>query len=125
LKYQNRQRSLDCEKSVVRSIEWIFMLPLWDEASNKTLILRLCRTYGARLSFIPYPRFRLRVARLQHGLTCGRAYGAWVDWRDCRAVITVIVVALAFVYFGKLTGWTFTIFTAFKPVRSSKSAARQ
>jgi hypothetical protein len=23
-----------------------------------------------------YPRFRLRVARLQHGLTCGRASGA-------------------------------------------------
>ena len=27
--------------------------------------------------FHSYPRFRIRVARLQHGLICGRASSAW------------------------------------------------
>jgi hypothetical protein len=37
------------------------------------LFIRLCRAYGAHLDSLAYPRLRLRVARLQHGLTSRRA----------------------------------------------------
>ena len=38
----------------------------------------VCRTYGARISIFQLTHtFGFAYARLQCGLTCGRAYGAW------------------------------------------------
>jgi hypothetical protein len=39
-----------------------------------------CRAYGALTLTHSFPRFRLRVARLQHGLTSRRASGARYRW---------------------------------------------
>jgi hypothetical protein len=38
----------------------------------------MCRAYGARIHIAAYPHFRLAYARLQCGLTSGRASGALI-----------------------------------------------